>query len=265
MAKSGSLWTNRPFTPAGWPTGVRLYQSDRKHAGQGQPPYEAFNVALHVGDDPAQVLAHRLDLLVELQAEGVRRIDWLEQVHGTSVLRVGDLQAMELGQGHGDQPRQADAAVTAEAGQALAIMTADCLPVVLCDATGQCVAGVHAGWRGLCAGVIEAAAAQMAQAPTHAWLGPCIGPQAFEVGAEVREAFLAQPDCDTEAVRHAFVSSRAGHYWADLPALARLRLEKLGISAIVESQACTVGQSGFYSYRREGRTGRLVTLVWITP
>lgn len=244
---------NQPFTPPGWPAAVRLYQSSREHAGLGQPPYDCFNVALHVGDDPAQVLQHRLDLLQELAPAGVQRIDWLNQVHGTAVHRDTD-------------PLQwpawdADAAVTGQAGQALAIMTADCLPVVLCDAAGTAVACIHAGWRGLCAGVIEAAAARMAQPPARAWLGPCIGPAAFEVGEPVRAAFVAQ---DARAGM-AFVPGRAGHHWANLPQLAAQRLEKLGISAIVNTAACTVQQPEFFSYRREGRTGRLVTLVWRVP
>ncbi len=242
---------NRPFAPPGWPLGVRIYQSSRHHAGDGPAPF-GFNVALHVGDDPSQVLANRLQLLDELTAQGVRQINWLNQVHGTGVCTDADRLV--------HAPVDADAAVTTQAGRALAIMTADCLPVVLCDAHGQVVANVHAGWRGLHAGVIEAAAAKMPAPPAFAWLGPCIGAAAFEVGDEVRAAFV---DADADAA-HAFARNGAGRWCADLVRLARQRLTRLGVDRISGADACTVSDGAWFSYRRDGRTGRLVTLVWRT-
>jgi Uncharacterized conserved protein len=166
---------------------------------------------------------------------------------------------------------QADASLAVASGHVCAVMTADCLPVLLCDAQGTVVGAAHAGWRGLCSGVIEATLSRMqaaagAGAPRWlAWLGPAIGPDAFEVGAEVRDAFLAQARADEQAaVAAAFRAGAPGKYLADIYALARTRLARAGCTEVYGGDACTVADAGrFYSYRREGVTGRMASLVWL--
>ena len=236
---------------AAWPAVARVhaFTTLRHGAGVSQPPFDRFNLGTRCGDDAEAVARNRRELAERFALPGPPR--WLRQVHGTAV-------AVEPG---GDEP-EADAAVTRTPGTVLAILTADCLPVVLAAADGSEVAAAHAGWRGLAAGVLEATLGAMRTPPARvqAWLGPAAGPQAYEVGAEVFDAFVAR-DPRAEA---AFVATRPGHWRVDLYALARMRLAAAGVTAIAGGDRCTISEpSAFYSHRRDQRTGRMATLAWI--
>jgi len=216
--------------------------------GVSLPPYDSLNLGDHVGDDPVAVVLNRQRLRALLPAEP----RWLKQVHGTVVAKADMIV----------EPVEADAAVSFTAGMVCAVLTADCLPVLFCDRQGTRVAAAHAGWRGLAAGVLEAAAAAM-QCPSSdilAWLGPAIGPQAFEVGEEVREAFVR----DLPAAARAFTPRQSGKWLADIYELARLRLARAGVREVYGGGLCTYSDSErFYSYRREKATGRMAALVWL--
>jgi YfiH family protein len=234
------------FAPA-WPAppGVRVFVTVR--AGPGR--YGGLNLATHVGDDAAAVAANRARLrgALALPAEPA----WLEQIHGSRVLAL-DLEA----------PAPADGAVTSRPGVVCAVLTADCLPVVLCDTEGRRVGVAHAGWRGLLAGVLPAAVRALAVEPrtVRAWLGPAIGPAAYEVGADVREPFVA---ADRSAARH-FAPNARGRWQADLYGLARDSLAAAGVDAIYGGGFCTHTESGrFFSHRRESPCGRMATLAWL--
>lgn len=228
------------------PAAVRAGTSCRQ-GGVSQPPYESLNPASHVGDDPAAVATNRARL--ELPADPC----WLQQVHGT---RVAVLEENGLLGG-----LEADAAYTRTPGVICAVLTADCLPVLLCNADGTEVAAVHAGWRGLSTGVIEAALDHFDSRPEQilAWLGPAIGPEAYEVGEEVRAAFVdADPDMAV-----AFTETRPGHWLMDIYALARRRLQQREIQQISGGDYCTFTDAQrFYSYRRDGVTGRMASVIW---
>lgn len=236
------------------PAGVRAAFSLRS-GGASVPPWDSLNVGVHVGDDPAAVAENRRRLAhaLRLPCEPV----WLDQVHGSDVLRI-DANARPAS---GERP-QADAAVTRTSGVVLAVQVADCLPVLLAgDTAGAGIGAAHAGWRGLAAGVIEATVAAMRVPPQHlvAWLGPCIGPAHFEVGDEVREAFLA---VDPGAAS-AFAANSRGRWQCDLPHLARERLRALGVTRIAGGEWCTAADPvRFYSHRRDQRTGRMAALIW---
>lgn len=237
---------------ADWPAppGVQALVTLRGPAGASAPPFARWNLGLGSGDDVAVVAANRALLQPGLGLSSAPR--WLRQVHGAAV-------AIEPGL---DMP-EADAAVTRTPGAVLAILTADCLPVVFAAADGSAVAAAHAGWRGLAAGVLEATVAALRVPPAEilAWLGPAAGPDAYEVGAEVRDAFLAR---DPDAVA-AFAATRPGHWHVDLYALARRRLRAVGLAvgAIHGGGLCTISDPGrFYSHRRDRRSGRMATLVW---
>ncbi|MEY3202602.1 MAG: peptidoglycan editing factor PgeF, partial [Pseudomonadota bacterium] len=196
-----------------WPAPPNVFAlTTTREGGVSQGPYESLNLGLHVGDDPAAVAINRARLGVHLP-EAPR---WLDQVHGTEVVDAAQLTGTV----------QADAAFTREPGVVCAVMTADCLPILLCDQQGHVVAAAHAGWRGLHAGVIEATVAAMATPADRllAWIGPAIGQAAFEVGEEVREAFLATHPDDAAH----FAPHREGKWRADLAGLARARLLRLG-------------------------------------
>jgi len=236
-----------PDWPA--PSNVRVV-STLRDGGVSMGAYASLNLAAHVGDHAEAVAANRR-LLREAAALPAEPL-WLTQVHGTAV-------AIHRG---ATVPRQADAAVATASGHVCVVMTADCLPVVLADRDGSRVAVVHAGWRGLGAGVLEAAVEAIAVPPAQllAWLGPAIGPDAFEVGPEVREAFLRR-STDSEP---AFRASDRGRYFADLYALARLALARAGVVATYGGGWCTFGDADrFFSYRRDGVTGRMATLAWL--
>ncbi|MBA1259361.1 peptidoglycan editing factor PgeF [Pseudomonas oryzihabitans] len=239
----GADWL-RPDWPA--PVGVQACVTTRA-GGVSQAPFDSFNLGNHVGDDPAAVAENRRRLG---QALGCRPA-WLEQVHGTAVVEADPTRVL-----------QADAAWTATPGIAVTMMTADCLPALFCRRDGSRVAAAHAGWRGLAGGVLEAAAASLEVAPAEVlvWLGPAIGPASFEVGVEVREAFVAQ---HAEAER-CFVARGGDKYLGDLYTLARLRLAAQGITAVHGGGFDTFAdEERFFSYRRGARTGRFASLIWI--
>jgi hypothetical protein len=250
--------------PAAWiipdwpaPARVRAVTTTRQGPGTSQPPHECFNLGARVGEDPGVTAANRAMLLRALGLPSGPA--WLRQVHGTAVHEVRSARRVA-----GGAEPEADAATTTVAGAVLAVLTADCLPVLLCADDGTEVAAVHAGWRGLRAGVIEAACARLRTPGPRllAWLGPAIGPSAYEVGDEVREAFVA----DDAGAAAGFRAARRGHWYCDLYALARMRLARLGVERVHGGDHCTHRDAGrFYSYRRDGVTGRMASLVWIEP
>ena len=243
------LWFE-PDWPA--PRGVRALSTLRGEpatGGASQGPYAWLNLGAHVGDDPAAVAENRrlLRALAGLPAEP----SWLVQVHGVT---VADLD------GVGSQG-PADAAITRRVGKVCAILTADCLPIVVTTDTGHGVAAAHAGWRGLAAGVIGATVRAMGVPPECliAWLGPAIGPAHFEVGAEVREAFLRTDS----GAGDSFKATLTGKFMADLAMLARRQLKNLGVSRIYGGGDCTYAHTDrYFSHRRDGVTGRQATLIW---
>lgn len=237
-----------PDWPA--PPNVRALQTLRP-GGCSAAPWDSFNLGDHVGDDPARVAANRAALRRHLPAEPL----WLQQVHGIAAVDAG--KTANSGSGV-----VADAAFARQPDVVCAVMTADCLPVLFCDRAGSVVAAAHAGWRGLLGGILESTLVGMAvpAAELLAWLGPAIGPQAFEVGDEVRTAFLA----DDPAAATAFVALGAGKWLADLYALARRRLLRAGVQQIYGGGECTLSdRARYFSYRRDGITGRMATLIWL--
>ena len=235
-----------------WPAPARVRAlSTTRVGGVSVAPYDSLNLGTHVGDDPAAVEMNRARLRSVLPGEP----GWLNQVHGTAVV---DAAACA-----GVPDADADAAVSCSSGVVCSVMTADCLPLLLCDRAGTVVAAVHAGWRGLHGGVVEAGVAAMKVAPSEilAWLGPAIGPQAFEVGDEVRAAFMAVDSQAEAAFRPAATPAK---WLADLYLLARQRLAVLGVSGIYGGDRCTFSEPDcFFSYRRDGATGRMASLIWL--
>jgi YfiH family protein len=218
-----------PDWPA--PPGVRVISTLRP-GGVSTGPYASLNLAAHVGDRPEPL--------------------WLEQVHGVDVV---------VHEGTATLPR-ADACVAFEPGRVCAVMTADCLPVVLADAAGTRVGVAHAGWRGLLAGVVEATIDRLGSRPQdlQAWLGPAIGAGAFEVGAEVREAYASR----SATLASAFTPNQRGRFQADLYSLARAVLAVAGVTAVLGGGWCTHTEADrFFSFRRDGTTGRMATLAWL--
>lgn len=237
------------------PDRVRAISTTRAGGVSGRP-WNSLNLGSHVEDNPEHVQENR-QRLAESTGLDSALIGWLNQVHGTEVV---ELTANNVG-----QTVKADASFTRHPGIACAILTADCLPVILADREGTVVGAAHCGWRSLCGGVIENLVGAMAVGPEtlQAWLGPAIGPDSFEVGPEVRDAFIKH---DPEAA-HAFKAegARPGHFMADIYALATLRLNHLGVYNVTGGGLCTVQDSNrFFSYRRDGQTGRMATLVWLT-
>lgn len=245
------------------PSHVRAVCTTRA-GGYSVGPYAGLNLGAHVGDDPAHVAANRVALQQAIGAQPV----FLSQVHGTDVETISASSAHD---------RPADAAITDQRGVACTVMVADCLPVLFTNASGSVVAAAHAGWRGLLGsnrhGVLEQLVRRFRATPRAegeqgafdclAWLGPCIGPSAFEVGAEVRAAFMA----DDPAAQAMFVAKAGGKWLANLPGLARQRLRASGVSEIYGNDAspawCTVSQSSrFFSYRRDGVSGRFAACIW---
>lgn len=234
-----------PDWPA--PHNVRALQTTRL-GGVSHTPYDSYNLGSHVGDVPLNVARNRMLLNTLLPSEPV----WLEQVHGIVVANADSASCLP----------QADACIATHCSAVCVVMTADCLPVLLCDQQGTVVGAVHAGWKGLAAGVIEAAVHAM-NVPAQnliAWLGPAISQPAFEVSAEVREIFIT---ADSKAAS-AFTAGQNGKWQADIYALARLRLNALGISKIYGGDYCTYREPDkFFSYRRDGQTGRMGTFIWL--
>lgn len=230
------------------PPGVGALLTTRV-GGRSGGPFASFNLGAHVGDELAAVAANRERLRSFLPADPL----WLNQVHGAAVAEADACAGVP----------EADAVLARTSARVCAVLTADCLPVLFCDDDASVVAAAHAGWRGLAAGVLENTVRRMGVPPQRlrAWLGPAIGPTAFEVGDEVRAAFVAADPAAAEA----FVARDIPGKWlADLFALARLRLRAAGIARIGGSGVCTVSApERFYSYRREGVTGRFASLVWL--
>lgn len=243
----------------GLPAGISAWQTLRTGGGasggafgaaDGRP---ALNVGERVGDDPAAVAANRTALTRALPGP----VLWLHQVHGTGVVDADAWPEDAVAP-------QGDAAVATRAGRVLAIQTADCLPVLFADRRARAVAAAHAGWRGLQAGVLEAALAALRErgvppGEVAAWLGPCIGPRAFEVGDEVREAFVA---VDPGAGRRFRPGRDEGKWFADLAGLASDRLRAAGVGTLRVDGRCTVADPDCFSYRRDRVTGRMVSLLW---
>jgi len=235
-----------PDWPA--PAHVRALTTTRK-GGVSEGPYASMNPADHVGDDPAAVVQNRQRLQQQLELPGEPL--WLQQVHGTTVVDATKC---------GPSP-VADASYAQRPGVVCAVLTADCLPVLLCDRRGKCIAAVHAGWRGLVAGVIEQTIAAMSMQADEllAWLGPAISSAAYPVGEEVRAAFVAhQPGAEV-----AFQPG-PGCWQADLYELARQRLAACGVAAVYGGEHCTsLEREAFFSFRRDGTTGRMASLIWL--
>ncbi|GHC36960.1 peptidoglycan editing factor PgeF [Aidingimonas halophila] len=237
-----------PDWPAPSPVGAFV---TTRETGPSQGAFAAFNTAKHVGDDLQSVAQCRA--LLQQQVRDDRPLLWLNQVHGAKVQQT-----------YADTPPDADAAVAFDQRYACVIQTADCLPVFFCDQRGTRVALAHAGWRSLASGVLEACVAALGNQPDElmVWLGPAISNAQFEVGPEVFDAFVAvQPNAVS-----AFEPSpyRLGHYMADIYRLARLRLERLGVSQISGGHFCTACESRFYSHRRDdGKTGRMASVIWL--
>jgi YfiH family protein len=232
-----------------WPAAAQVRSLiTTRRGGTSEGPYSSFNLGTHVGDDANAVAKNRQRLRSELPAEPL----WLDQVHGTRVIEAEE----------GAPAPKADAAIAHSGGKVLAVMSADCLPVLLCDRGGTVVGIAHAGWRGLAAGVIENAVHAMEREPKSllAFLGPAIGPSAYEVGKDVRDAFVRN-DADAAC---AFIDRPNGKFLADLYALARQRLAKAGIMAVFGGTYCTYHEPDrFFSYRRDGATGRMASLIWL--
>jgi polyphenol oxidase len=240
-----------------WPAPARVAAlCTTRSGGVSAAPFDNFNLGDHVGDEPAAVAANRQSLLEA--CPGLSAISWLQQVHGTA-LAPADATRTSV----------ADAQFTRAPGLGCAIMTADCLPALFCDRAGTQVAAAHAGWRGLCAGVLEQTAACFpAPEQVFVWLGPAISRHCFEVGAEVRSAFLDQANpAQRTATEHCFTTSaRLGHFMADLYQLARLRLQAAGITAVYGGNFCTYTErERFFSFRREPVTGRMASLIYLMP
>ncbi|WP_245586963.1 MULTISPECIES: peptidoglycan editing factor PgeF [Pelistega] len=222
----------------------------RYMAGVSEPPFDSFNLGLHCGDNPEHAQANRALLNAALPNSPI----WLNQVHGTEVLDADRPF---------DYPAKADAAVTTCDKKVLAIMTADCLPVVLADEEGTIVGAAHAGWRGLQAGILERTVDLMRSkkpnAHFKAWIGPAISQKVFEVGAEVYDAFVSQ----NSNLAPFFEPGVVNKYFANLSGIANMKLKQIGVNMVEESNECTyLDKQRYFSYRRENPTGRIVTLVW---
>jgi YfiH family protein len=242
------MWI-KPDWPA--PANIKAFTTTRE-GGVSQAPYGSLNLAAHVGDNPRHVAENREILRSTAQLPEPPR--WLNQTHSTIAVAT---EQWEPG-------IEADAIFSTQANQLCTVMTADCLPVLLCNQAGDKVAAIHAGWRGLLNGIIENTV-QALNAPGETilgWLGPAIGPKQFEVGREVYQAFVDYRD----EAQHAFIQTDANHYLADIYQLARQRLNEVGVEQIFGGDLCTYSDAErFYSYRREENTGRMASVIWFSP
>lgn len=237
------------------PCNVRAVVTTRS-GGVSEAPYDGNNLATHVGDNSVDVEQNRATLLSDL--EGCSVIQWLDQTHSVEIVQAGpDISTPN-----------ADGSITNQVGVGCGVLTADCLPVLMCDQRGNQVAAVHAGWRGLAGGIIRQCVERF-DAPASEltiYLGPAIGSAAFEVGFEVLEKFYEAAASETQlsAISAAFKpSAKPMKFYADLYALARAELETLGVTSVYGGDSCTFTDSGhFYSYRRDGQTGRMLSLIW---
>lgn len=234
---------------ADWPAPGNVHAlTTTRTGGYSKGPFSSFNLADHVGDDLETVNKNRnlLKEELELPSDPV----WLHQVHGNKVLDVSN---------YGPKNKTADACISQLSATVCAVMTADCLPVLMCSKDGKKVAAVHAGWRGLVSGVLENTVLALGDSGLMVWLGPAIGSAAFEVGNDVRQAFLFQ----SRDFEPAFKVHKKDKWMADLYQLASIRLIKLGIEAIYGGGLCTFSDSDkFYSFRRDKETGRMASLIW---
>ncbi len=232
---------------ADWPApeNIKAYTTLRS-GGVSQEPFNSLNLATHVGDNEHHVIENRLRLQQQLKLP--QQPLWLQQTHSNiSVCANNSHEGIE-----------ADAIYSLQANTVCAVLTADCLPIVLCDTQGTVVAAIHGGWRGLLSGIIENTVKQLPKTTLMAWLAPAIGPQCFQVGAEVKAAFLAKSDI----FEMAFTPQADNKYLADIYQIARLILQQQGVDAIYGGDYCTVSDTRFFSYRREKQTGRMATLIW---
>lgn len=229
------------------PGNVRALYSTRA-GGVSQSPFDTLNLADHVGDDPEQVQRNRNILMSQpLPSQPC----WLQQTHSTNVVIL-----------ESEQSRQADAAITRQSDRVAVVMTADCLPILLCNLSGTEVAAIHAGWRGLLDGIINQTISKMVSPASQlqAWIGPAISQPKFEVGDEVMQAFV---DKQSSAGKR-FISNRPGHWLCDLPGLANDQLNRLKIAEVTLSGLCSYSnENEFFSYRRNAVTGRMASLIWI--
>lgn len=240
-----------PIIHPDWPAApqVRALCTTRE-GGASSAPWSSFNLGDHVGDNHGDVLENRRRLAHWAHLE-TDNFHWLQQVHGTEVVKLPGAEGI------------ADASVTSTQGVACVVLTADCLPVLFCDNEGSQVAAAHAGWRGLAGGVLENTVQQFDDpSQVMAWMGPAIGSERFEVGPEVREQFLSySPELDSY---FALSPDRPGHFLADIYGLARFRLGKAGVGSVYGGGWCTVSDSRrFFSYRRDGQTGRMASCIWL--
>ena len=234
------------------PNRVRALVTTRA-GGVSEPPYESFNLAFHVGDQAERVHRNRRRLL---SAAGIDRVQWLDQEHGRRVLSACAATAS-------GEPITADASWTESRGLGLAVLVADCIPLLLSNQDGSLVAVVHCGWRGTVAGIVEATVDALPEAPDRliAWLGPGVCGDCYEVGVDVRDALDKE---ERQAVLVEDGPGRGGPRWLmDLPALVETRLRRSGVRRTVASSLCTMCDRRFYSYRRDGRTGRFAALIWL--
>lgn len=253
MANAASMNFITPNWPA--PSHVKALQTTRV-GGVSVGPYASLNLGAHVQDDPIAVAKNRQLLSPYLPSEPV----WVNQVHGTEVIDAATSTCLQT----------ADASFSTKVNVVCVTMTADCLPVLLCDIKGRVVAAVHAGWRGLCDGVIEAAVQKM-QVPADevlVWLGPAIGPNAFEVGGDVREQFIAKDSQSSQAFKLLETSTSGDKWLANLYRIAQQRLNRIGVTAIygagVNEDFCTyTDQARFFSFRRDNITGRMASMIWM--
>lgn len=245
----------KAWLTADWPAPacVHAVVTTRQMSGHSLPPFDCCNLGSRCGDDAQLVAANRQELIAQLDLPASPA--WLHQVHGTRAVRFDHVDANAV-------EAEADAATTRTAGLVLAILTADCLPVMFCSMQGDEVAIAHAGWRGLAAGVLEQTLAGM-RSPSDrilAWIGPAIGRDSYEVGEEVRDAFIGA-EIGAESAFHA---TRPGHWHCDLPALARMRLQAAGLPSISGGGFDTRTDARFYSHRRDARSGRFASLIWMS-
>ncbi len=249
---------------ANWPApkNIHAFTTLRNGMGVSKPPFDQFNLGncnTGQGDDPIVVEKNRE--LLEQAFSFPDSPHWLRQVHGVDVLRFDDTPKRS-GDYHQDEP-VADASVTSQKNIVLSILTADCLPAFFCNSDGSEVAAAHAGWRGLANGVLENTVRAMHSKPEDlmVWLGPAAGPAAYEIGAEVRDAFVQ----NNRHAEVAFVPSRENHWKVDLYQLARMRLQSTGISRVYGGDHCTITEKDqFFSHRRDQKTGRMASLIWMS-
>ena len=254
MTQKKVLATNDLIVPD-WPApqGVKALFTTRV-GGVSKGEFASLNLGVHVGDLPGNVTENRRRLGELLPASPI----WLNQVHGAGVVAAEAIAAST------SVAVEADGSVTTRTKIPCAVLVADCLPVLFCADDGSCVGAAHAGWRGLHRGVLEKTVVAMVISPARilAWLGPAIGPSAFEVGTDVQQAFTSANQQDASAFRP--IAGRPEKYLTDIYALARRQLQQLGVSKIFGGNFCTVGEPArFFSYRRDGKTGRMAAVIWI--